>query len=125
MLKNLHKTQQRFLFDGFIKTKTRQFGNFCIIADTTNPEVKGVNIYPGKKFNTQTSIKLTIKDNDSGIKSYRGEIDGKWILMDYDYKRNLLRYDIDEKLTKGKHTFTLKVTDNVNNEKVYTADFTY
>ena len=36
-----------------------------------------------------------------------------------------LRYDIDEKLTKGKHTFTLKVTDNVNNEKVYTADFTY
>ena len=84
-----------------------------------------MNIYPGKKFNTQTSIKLTIKDNDSGIKSYRGEIDGKWILMDYDYKRNLLRYDIDEKLTKGKHTFTLKVTDNVNNEKVYTADFTY
>jgi hypothetical protein len=45
--------------------------------------------------------------------------------MDYDYKRNLLRYDIDEKLTKGKHTFTLKVIDNVNNEKVYTADFTY
>ena len=45
--------------------------------------------------------------------------------MDYDYKRNLLRYDIDEKLTKGKHTFTLKVTDNVNNKKVYTADFTY
>ena len=111
--------------DSIIRTKTRQFGNFCIIADTTNPEVKGVNIYPGKTFNTQTSIKLTIKDNDSGIKSYRGEIDGKWILMDYDYKRNLLRYDIDEKLTKGKHTFTLKVTDNVNNEKVYTADFTY
>ena len=111
--------------DGFIKTKTRQFGNFCIMADTINPEVKGVNIYPGKTFNTQTSIKLTIKDINSGIKSYRGEIDGKWILMDYDYKRDLLRYDIDEKLTKGKHTFTLKVTDNVNNEKVYTADFTY
>ena len=34
--------------DGFIKTKTRQFGNFCIIADTINPEVKGVNIYPGQ-----------------------------------------------------------------------------
>ena len=45
--------------------------------------------------------------------------------MDYDNKKNLLRYDIDKKLTKGNHTFTLKVTDNVNNEKFYTADFTF
>ena len=111
--------------DGFLKTKTREFGHFCIIADTTNPEIKGVNIYPGKVFNTQTSIKLTIKDKNSGIKSYRAEIDGKWILMDYDYKRNLLRFDIEKSLTKGKHTFTLKVIDNVGNEKNYIAKFTY
>ena len=111
--------------DNFIRTKTRQFGNFCIIADTTKPEIKGLNIFPGKTLNNQTSIKLTIKDINSGIKSYRGEINGKWILMDYDYKRNTLRYDIDKKLTNGKNTFTLKVIDNVNNEKVYTADFNY
>lgn len=111
--------------DDIIRTKTRQFGNFCIIADTTNPEIKGVNIYPGKVFNTQSTIKLTIKDKNSGIKSYRGEIDGKWVLMDYDYKRNLLRYDIDKNLEKGKHTFTLEVKDNVGNTKKYTANFTY
>ena len=111
--------------DGFIKTKTREFGNFCIITDTINPEIKGVNISPGKIFNTQSTIKCTIKDNDSGIKNYRGEIDGKWILMDYDYKKNLLRFDIDKNISKGKHTFTLKVIDNVDNEKIYSADFTY
>lgn len=111
--------------EGFIKTKTREFGNFCIITDTINPEIKGVNISPGKIFNTQSTIKCTIKDNDSGIKNYRGEIDGKWILMDYDYKKNLLRFDIDKNISKGKHTFTLKVIDNVDNEKIYSADFTY
>ena len=111
--------------DGFIKTKTREFGNFCIITDTIIPEIKGVNIYPGKIFNTQSTIKCTIKDKDSGIKNYRGEIDGKWILMDYDYKKNLLRFDIDKNISKGKHTFTLKVIDNVDNEKIYSADFTY
>jgi hypothetical protein len=111
--------------EGFLQTKVREFGDFCIVADTTNPEIKGVNIFPGKVFNTQTSIKLTIKDKDSGIKSYRGEIDGKWILMDYDYKRNLLRFNIEKSLTKGKHTFTLKVIDNVENEKNYKAEFTY
>ena len=111
--------------EGFLRTKVREFGDFCIVADTTNPEIKGVNIFPGKVFNSQTTIKLTIKDKNSGIKSFRAEIDGKWILMDYDYKRNLLCFDIEKSLTKGKHTFTLKVIDNVENEKNYKAEFTY
>jgi hypothetical protein len=84
-----------------------------------------VNIYPGKAFNTQTTIKCTIKDKNSGIKSYRGEIDGKWILMDYDYKRNLLRFDIEKNISKGQHNFTLEVIDNVGNATNYKAEFTY
>ena len=111
--------------NGYLKTKTKQFGNFCIVADTTKPEIKGVNIFPGKTFNTQTTIKLTIKDKDSGIKFYRGEIDGKWILMDYDHKSNLLRFDIEKNISKGKHTFTLKVVDKVGNTTNYSANFTY
>ena len=39
--------------NGFLKTKVGEFGNFCIVADTINPEIKGVNIFPGKVFNTQ------------------------------------------------------------------------
>ncbi|MEC7863940.1 MAG: M23 family metallopeptidase [Bacteroidota bacterium] len=111
--------------NGFLKTKTREFGDFCIIADTTKPEIRGLNIFPGKKFNTQTTIKLKIKDKESGIKSYRGEIDGKWILMDYDYKNNLLRFDIEQNISKGEHTFTLKVVDNIGNVSNYSAEFTY
>ena len=111
--------------NSFLRTKVREFGDFCIVADTTNPEIKGVNIFDEKVFNTQTTIKCTIKDKNSGIKSYRGEIDGKWILMDYDYKRNLLRFDIEKNISKGKHTFTLKVIDNVGNTTNYKAKFTY
>ena len=111
--------------DGFLRTKVREFGSFCIVADTTNPEITALNIFDGKVFNTQTTIKCTIKDKHSGIKSYRGEIDDKWILMDYDYKKKLLRFDIDKNLKKGKHTFTLKVIDNVKNATEYKAEFTY
>ena len=111
--------------NGFLKAKVREFGDFCIVADTTNPKIKGVNIFPGKVLNTQTTIKVTIKDKHSGIKSYRGEIDGKWILMDYDYKRNLLRFDIEKNISKGKHTFTLKVIDNLGNPTEYKAEFIY
>ena len=80
--------------NGFLRAKVREFGDFCIIADTIKPEIKGLNIYPEKIFNTQTTIKCTIKDKESGIKSYRGEIDGKWILMDYDYKRKIINSKI-------------------------------
>ena len=45
--------------------------------------------------------------------------------MEYDYKKNLLRFDIENNITKGNHTFTLKVIDNVGNATDYTADFTY
>ena len=111
--------------DDYIQAKVREFGNFCIIADTTNPEINGVNIFPGKTFNTQTTIKLTIKDKHSGIKYYRGEIDGKWILMDYDHKRDLLKFEIKNNISKGKHNFTLKLIDNVGNFTDYKAEFTY
>ena len=45
--------------------------------------------------------------------------------MDYDYKKQLLRFDIDKTLSKGKHNFKLTVTDNVGNKKDYKATFTY
>ncbi len=111
--------------DGFIKTKVREFGNFCVIADTTKPEINAINIFPNKILTSQSSIKFTIKDNESGIKSYRGEINGKWVLMEYDHKNNLLKINIKENISKGEHTLKLKVIDNVNNENIYTANFTY
>lgn len=106
-------------------TKVKEFGDFCIVSDTINPIIKGVNIYPGKTLKKQASIKFTIEDKESGIDSYRGEIDGKWILMEYDYKKKLLRFDIDDSLKKGEHNLVLKVKDKVGNETKYTAKFIY
>lgn len=45
--------------------------------------------------------------------------------MDYDYKESVLRYDIENDLKKGKHTFKLNVTDNVGNESNYNSTFIY
>ena len=109
--------------NGMLSAKVREFGDFCIIADTIKPNIKGINIYPGKKFNTQTTIKCTISDKESGIKTHRAEIDGKWILMEYDYKKKLLVYEIKDDIEKGKHTFSLVVSDKIGNSTSYIADF--
>jgi len=111
--------------NGSIKTKIREFGRFCIVADTIHPNIKGINIFPGKKLTSQETIKVVIEDKESGIKSYRGEINGKWILMDYDYKTKLLKYEIDfTQLKKGNHFLKISVIDNVGNKKTYNAEFT-
>ena len=83
-----------------LTTKLKTFGNFSISIDTIAPTIKALNIYEGKKM-TSSSIRVNIKDDISGIKSYRGEIDNKWILMEYDPKRERLTHYFDKNLSKG------------------------
>ena len=69
------------------------------------------------------SIRIKIKDNLSGIKKYEGKINGKWILMEYDYKNQKLIYSFDNSIKQGNHKFDLTVADKVNNISKYSFDF--
>ena len=68
-------------------------------CDTINPKIFD---YTYNKISEKSGIvSVKISDDESGISFYRGEINGKWILMDYDFKTNLLKYEIDnEKIVK-------------------------
>ena len=61
---------------------------------------------------------VKIADNLSGIKKYKGTIDGKWVLFEYDAKRNLLIYTIKDNgnIKKGKHILKLEVIDERKNK---------
>jgi hypothetical protein len=107
--------------NGFVKTQVKEFGNFTIMVDTVPPVIIPVNVVNGKKINRQSSIMVKISDYLSGIKHYRGTINGKWILMDYDAKNNLLTYAFDDRLKPGRNEFRLVVRDDVGNEAAYSA----
>lgn len=106
---------------GWITAKIRDFGSYTVAADTKPPVIKPVNIFPGKKLSRQSSIQVKISDDLSGIKSYRGTLNGKWILMDYDEKNLLLSYAFDDNLIPGKNVFILTVSDAVGNVTRYEA----
>ena len=64
----------------------------------------------------------------SGIKSYKGYIDGKWVLFEYDQKSgtafcNLSVENVEKDNTLK--TFKFVVTDNCNNERVYEKKILY
>jgi len=111
--------------NNYLTTKSSELGDFTVIADTLNPIIKGLNIYPGKELKKQTTIKCTIEDRESGIKKYNAKINDQWILMDYDHKRKLLKYTFDKMINKGNNTFSLIVEDMLGNIKTYKAKFIY
>ena len=79
---------------------------------------------PGKNISKQNTIKIRIEDDLSGIKEFRGTLNGKWILMEWDPKRKMLTYTKDQLLLNGKNHFKLTVTDMCNNQATYETDLT-
>ena len=107
-----------------VYTRSRSLGKYTLAIDSIPPRIKPINFKNNKKLAKYRYLKVRISDNLSGIKSYRGEIDGKWILFEYDAKRRLLTYDFnDSKLEGNKHTLKVTAFDNVNNTNTYIATF--
>ncbi|MDE6457836.1 MAG: M23 family peptidase, partial [Muribaculum sp.] len=66
-----------------------------------------------------------ISDNLSGIKSWRGEIDGKFALFELDGKTGRLSFRPDgERFSKtGSHNVKLTVTDAAGNVAEYSGKY--
>jgi len=113
--------------NGNVTSKTYKLGTFAISIDTIPPKIKPLNIYDNVKFINDTSIRFRITDNLSGIQNYHLFIDGKWGLLDYDYRSHTLTYLFDKHVEKnGKlHTLQLTVIDGKGNTGYYTTKFYY
>ena len=106
---------------GALRAKSRILGGYSVKVDTINPKITPVNIVDGKNVNGQTTLKIKIRDRETGIKKYWPTLNGDWILMEYDPKKRLLVYYADERLLKGENEFKLVVTDLLGNETTYEA----
>jgi len=107
-----------------VYTRSRSLGNYTLAIDSIKPKIVPVSFKNNQWLSKYRYLKLKTTDNLSGIKSYRGEIDGKWILLEFDAKKGILTYDFnDAKLVGNKHSLKVTVVDNVNNTNVYIATF--
>ena len=67
---------------------------------------------------------MKIDDEGSGISNYRATVNGKWILMEYDYKTKTLTYDFNDGIiTETKNNLKVIVTDNVGNNSTFETTF--
>ena len=109
--------------DGYVKASPRAFGTYYIAVDTIAPRITPLNISDDKRMTGIGRMSFKISDNLSGIQTFRGTIDGQWILMEYDLKTSTLWHTFDYRTAPGKHLLQLTVIDRQGNTKTYTASF--
>jgi murein DD-endopeptidase MepM/ murein hydrolase activator NlpD len=109
--------------DGYVKGKIHVFGDYDVRIDTVPPVITPVNIHNGLNMAAARAIIFRVNDNMSGVKSFMGKIDGKWVLVEHDYKSKIFIYTFGPGIAAGKHTFEFTATDFKNNVSQFTADF--
>ncbi len=107
-----------------LTAKTRTFGTFTMVVDDTPPTIRPVNFTDGKWISSNKTLKVKIEDDLSGIGSYRATINGKFILMEYNYKKDVLTYDFDDNIiSEAENNLKVNVVDNAGNSATFEATF--
>ncbi len=115
------------LEDDWISTRTREFGKYGIAVDSVAPTIVPINFIPNGNLSGKKNIRLIIRDNLSGIQSYKGFIDNKWVLFEYDPKNDLLLHTFDpDIIQKGeRHELEIYVEDPKGNKSIFHSAFTW
>jgi murein DD-endopeptidase MepM/ murein hydrolase activator NlpD len=113
--------------DNRIETLTRSFGTFGVELDSVPPVIVPLNFNRNANLHGKKDLRLTIRDNLSGIKSYKAYIDSKWVLFEYDPKNDLIFHQFDpEVIEKGKkHELEIYVEDERGNIALFHSAFTW
>jgi murein DD-endopeptidase MepM/ murein hydrolase activator NlpD len=106
------------------EAKVRTLGQYKLAIDTIAPVIKIAKSIEGKRVDTQKLLKVSISDNLSGIKSYNGYLNEKWILMEYDNKTGYLTHDFSDGIVaEGDNELKVVVVDNVGNSAIFETHF--
>ncbi|WP_111684248.1 M23 family metallopeptidase [Winogradskyella tangerina] len=103
---------------------SKTFGTYALAIDTIAPTIKPTNFQDKKWLSKYRYLKVKIDDDLSGISKYRATVNGKWILMEYDYKTKMLVHDFNDNVVNDtKNDLKIIVTDNVGNNSTFEATF--
>jgi len=107
-----------------LTTYTKYLGMYALTVDTLVPTIKPINFQKDNWLSKFRFLKIKIQDELSGISNYRATVNGKWILMEYDYKTKTLTHDFnDGVITETKNNLKIIVTDNVGNNSTFETTF--
>ncbi|PTT16154.1 M23 family peptidase [Flavobacterium sp. HMWF030] len=104
--------------------KSKILGQFGLVLDTIAPTIKIVKPIQDKWITGVKKIDFIINDSSSGIKSYNGYLNGKWVLFEYENKSKKITYTFDDAVVaEGANDLKIEVIDNVGNSAIFETHF--
>ena len=105
--------------------KINNLGNYAVKIDSIPPKISLINISKNQWISNRKKLMIKINDNESGINNYRGTINNKWILLEYNPMKNILTYDFNDNVNKtdSENILKVEIEDNVGNTKTLTSTF--
>lgn len=111
----------------WLTTHVREFGQYCIMADTRPPTITSLVFAPDMR--KKDALVFRIRDDfavngGATYLNFKGTVDGKWILFEYDRKTaRLIHRFTDSPIEPGEHVLSLKVWDDRNNVAEFSGNF--
>jgi murein DD-endopeptidase MepM/ murein hydrolase activator NlpD len=110
-----------------ITQKVKHFGSFCVMADTIKPRITPITLYTKGGMTQESEFLFKIGDDFSGISHFRLEVNGQWVLAEFDAKTARLFGKVKnikgEKLAPGKYAAKLEVWDFCKNKAEWKGEF--
>ena len=109
--------------DSIFSSRVKTLGKYKLVTDTLAPKISMLKPIEGK-WVSQNVIQLQISDSGSGIKTYNGYLNGKWVLFEYDNKTNTISHYFNDKfLLNGTNELKVIVTDAMGNSATFETQF--
>lgn len=110
--------------DGVVTGDLNRFGRYAVGVDRSVPQVRAED---PASWGERGVINFIATDDLSGVQSFSGEIDGRFVLFEYDLKNDRLSYRLDpERVERGKtHQLRLSVTDATGKTAVVRSNFVW
>lgn len=110
--------------DNVFTAKVKTLGKFALVLDTIPPVISIAKPIEGKWLSDKKLLQFSISDALSGIKSYNGYLNGKWILFGYDNKTRKITHDFtDGIVAEGRNDLKIIVIDNMGNSTIFETHF--
>ena len=104
--------------------RVRTLGKYTLTMDTTPPTITIAKPIEGRWLSAEKTIQLSIRDSGSGIKSYKGYLNGSWILLEYDAKTRKLTHNFSDGIVaEGANELKVVVADQVGNAATFETHF--
>jgi hypothetical protein len=110
--------------DNIFTAKVKTLGKYTLVLDTIAPKISIAKPIEGKWLSDKKNLQLSISDGLSGIKSYNGYLNGKWILFEYDNKTRKITHNFsDGVVAEGANDLKIIVMDNMGNSTIFETRF--